>query len=587
RYTAAGAVHNPAARNMKTCSTSFTSCTTLVAFDSATATQTALGAASTADRDEIIAHAKGLDVKDENGNGVGGSTAASSYENRPSMHGDVIHSQPVAINFGTQAAPKVVVFYGSNDGAFRAINGNRTDDLATGVGPGAEVWSFMPPEFFPALKRLRDNTTQVKFPNVTATTATAKDYGVDGPVSAHVTSSSAWVYAGLRRGGRALYAFNVNTTDPTQISLKWKVGCPNLANDTGCTTGGGFDGMGQTWSAPKPITAPGYSGTLLVMGGGYDKCEDSDPHTCTASTKGKYVYVMDADTGSLLKTFTTVRGVIADIAVARDVTTNVAKFLYIADLGGNVFRVDVRSGAPSSWTMVKIASLGCADVNSCTNNRKFMFRPDVLEYGGEFIVMLGSGDREKPLDYSSPSVVNSIGNRFFMLRDRPDDATWLTTETTNCTQAVMCLNSLVAMTYNGATPSTADLAAKKGWAMMLRTKEQVVTTSITIFGTVTYSTHQPQAPVAGQCTSNLGQARVYNQNYATGAPTKVNRSEDLPPVGLPPSPVAGMVTLDNGKTVPFCIGCDPTSPLEASQPPLPASATPSEPKRRVYWFIER
>ncbi len=49
---------------------------------------------------------------------------------RPSAHGDVVHSRPIAINFGTDAAPKVVVFYGGNDGVLRAVNGNRDEHVS-------------------------------------------------------------------------------------------------------------------------------------------------------------------------------------------------------------------------------------------------------------------------------------------------------------------------------------------------------------------------------------------------------------------------------------------------------------------------
>ena len=61
---------------------------------------------------------------------------------RPSIHGDVLHSRPVAINYGGDPQ-RVVVFYGTNDGMFRAINGNQT-----GVGAGSELWSFVAPEQF-------------------------------------------------------------------------------------------------------------------------------------------------------------------------------------------------------------------------------------------------------------------------------------------------------------------------------------------------------------------------------------------------------------------------------------------------------
>jgi type IV pilus assembly protein PilY1 len=82
---------------------------------------------------------------------------------------------------------------------------------------------------------------------------------------------------------------------------------------------------------------------------------------------------------------------------------------------------------------------------------------------------------------------------------------------------------------------------------------------------------------------------VYNVSYLNAEPLNDtdDRYQDLPPVGLPPSPVAGLVTLDDGSTVPFCIGCDSASPLEAEQPVVPPGTVPNEPKRRVYWYIQK
>ena len=129
------------------------------------------------------------------------------------------------------------------------------------------------------------------------TTRCPKSYGLDGTIVAYRYGTNTWIYSTARRGGRVVYAFDVSSinTDSSSPRLLWKVGCPNLTNDTGCTTG--FDGIGQTWSAPKILKAAGYgSGTspMVIFGGGYDTCEDSDPHTCTSSAKGRRVYLLDA-----------------------------------------------------------------------------------------------------------------------------------------------------------------------------------------------------------------------------------------------------------------------------------------------------
>jgi type IV pilus assembly protein PilY1 len=325
---------------------------------------------------------------------------------------------------------------------------------------------------------------------------------------------------------------------------------------------------------------------MLIMGGGYNTCEDSDPHTCTGTFKGNRIYVIDVDTGVLLKSFTTDRGVVGDIALVRD-ANGMAQYGYAADLGGNLYRISMGSDAPSAWTMTKIASLGCATpTDACTANRKFLFGPDVVREGDVFYLMLGSGDREKPL--SSYTNAAGVSNYFFVVKDKPTDANWLTSQSSTCASTnVMCLASLLPISGN-TTPSTADLDAKRGWYLSLSSQEQVVTSAITVLGTVTFSTHSPISAQQNVCSANLGTARVYNLAYLDAASKNgtTSRFETLPKGGLSPSPVAGQVTLDNGETVIFVIGASKNSPLEATKPP-PLTSTPAQPTKRVYWNIKK
>lgn len=585
----------PSTRIVKTCSPVFTSCTTtLTDFNTANAAITqalldsTLGATN---RDDLINWARGLNNK-------GDETFVAATAMRPSAHGDVVHSRPVAINFGTDLAPKVVVFYGGNDGLLRAVNGNRTTAIGS-VDAGGELWAFVPPEFYTKIKRIRENTPLIGYG--AAPSDPRKDYGVDGPMAAYKDASNAWIYAGMRRGGRVLYAFNVDVNDPSAITLKWKKGCPNQSNDTDCTDAG----MGQTWSSPKVLKSAGYNAgasPMIIMGGGYDPCEDYDALTVggannsCATTKGNRIYVRDANSGTVLVKFNTDRGVVGDLTIVPDSVTGLVKYAYAADLGGNVYRISgvdanspIGSTAPANWTITKIASLGCSTATTCTANRKFMFGPDVVEENGIYYLLLGSGDREKPL--ASYKATASVANYFFLLKDKPSDSTWLSSESiSNCPGvSTICLNSLLAIT-SGVTPTQAQLDSyPKGWALGMVASEQVVTSAVTIYGTVTFSTHQPTPPVEGACTS-LGTARVYNIKYLNAASAN---GTDLPYQeisgdGLPPSPVAGLVTLDNGVTVPFVIGANPKSPLQITPPPPPPPGSPgTEPKSRVYWYIQK
>lgn len=594
-------------RTVKTCSSTFSSCTSLVDFNNTSVSQSSLGAASTTERDNIITWVKGQDIQNENtSDGVtpSGTSTLESTVMRPSVHGDVVHSRPVAINYGTAASPSIVVYYGGNDGILRAINGNRDANLTSAgniYAPGAELWAFAAPESFGVFKRLYDNTTKVLTPlNTTGSpTPLPKPYGVDGPITAYKDDSHTWIYATMRRGGRVLYAFDVTT--PGNPSLKWKKGCPSnfptsgTVSDTNCTNDGtgDFRGIGQTWSSPKAFMASGHSGgtsPLLIMGGGYDTCEDADQNTCSASgytKKGNHIYVIDADSGDLLKTFDTDRSVVGDVTVVPDATTGLAIYAYAADMGGNVYRITIGNAAPASWSFTKIASLGCDTVASCASNRKFMFAPDVALDNGVYILTLGSGDREKPLSTYTNSY--AVANKFFMIKDKPDDPNWLSSESGNCSgTSVICLNSLYHVTQNSTSTAQSAVDAKKGWYLDLLSHEQVVTSSITLYGVVTFSTHQPATAASATCGSNLGTTYVYNVNYTNGDSSYGgDRYRHVAGNGMPPSPVAGMVTLDDGKTIPFIIGANPDSPLEASVGKASTATAGGQARSRVYWYVQQ
>ncbi|WP_370599951.1 pilus assembly protein [Pseudomonas nitroreducens] len=566
-------------RTMKTCDPS--GCTSLTNFDTnnGAVTQALLGAANSSERDNLINWALGANNIRNDGDEIKDATQI-----RPSVHGDVVHSRPAAINYGDATSPNVVVYYGGNDGVLRAVNGNRNG--------GDELWSFMPPEFYPRIKRIRDNDVTISFPGNTATSPVPqpKYYGMDGSVTSVQQGGRTWIYATMRRGGRAIYAFDVTT--PASPSLKWKRGC----DSAGCSTG--FSDIGQTWATPTAVKAAGYNSgtaTILAMGGGYDTCEDTDPNNCTSTSKGKGIYLLDADTGARLNTLATLRGVVGDVAWLTD-DNGMASYGYAADLGGNVYRisgpVSTTTGAsaigntdPANWAITRIAALGCDSASSCNANRKFMYGPEVAVTNGEYVIVLGSGDREKPiLSYSSAI---TVANRFYSLRDKPSDPTWLSVENTTCSGEVICNASLLAITTT-ATPSTSDLTNHpKGWYLALAAKEQVVTSALLLFDTIIFSTHQPTEASATSC-ANLGIARNYNINYKNAAGSNGDRFSVIAGGGLAPSPVAGIVILDDGTQKPFVIGggnCASDSSLQGCEAVPPASGI--RPKSWVYWNIER
>jgi type IV pilus assembly protein PilY1 len=474
---------------------------------------------------------------------------------RPSVHGDVIHSRPQPVNYGGTTG--TVVYYGANDGHLRAVRGSN----------GQELWSFVAPEHKSKLERLRTNAPDVVFPmNATslARPAGAKDYFFDGSIGVYQTANNSAVniYASMRRGGRMVYGFDVTT--PTSPLLLWKAGCPNLDNDTGCTTG--MTGIGQTWATPAVGMVKGYnSGTrpVVFVAGGHDNCEDENTRTPSCgSAKGRVIYALDGIDGTVQATLNlpgaSARSVVADLALVDINLDGLVDAVYAADMGGNVYRVDladpltVTERAKGAWTISRIAYTAGA-------GRKFQFAPALTLAKNTVYVAIGTGDREHPLVDQYP-YATSLVNRFYLFVDKFDGSDL------NLDDASL-LNNL---TTGGSVPTDCSAepilpaGTKKGWFFDLTDNgrgEQVVTSAAIVGGLVAFSTNRPTPEPVNSCAANLGEARGYLVNLLSGSGAidtatdcGGDRSVDFVGGGLPPSPVITRVNID-GVVRTVCIGC--------------------------------
>jgi type IV pilus assembly protein PilY1 len=351
----------------------------------------------------------------------------------------------------------------------------------------------------------------------------------------------------MRRGGRTIYALDV--TNPASPQVKWKAGCPyQQPTNTGCTAG--MSGIGQTWSTP--VTASnvlGYSGPVVIVGGGYDTCEDTNSATPPCSTpNGAVVYVLDANTGALIKSFSTTRSVAADVALIAVTTAGVVDHAYAVDTGGNIWRIDFAS-AVANWVINRVAYTNGA-------GRKFLFAPALLPApGNQVYVAVGSGDREHPLQSEYP--YSAVVNRFYVYKDnlastsatnlddttKMDDFTYGVGDAGpgNITTGTSCSTSAVLPTSSAS-----------GWFIELNQNglgEQTVTSAIIAAGMVAFSTNRPIPATAGSCSTSLGAAYGYWLNLfnasggisPTGAACGGLRDSSFVGGGLPPSPVIATV----------------------------------------------
>ncbi|MEF2249206.1 pilus assembly protein [Ralstonia solanacearum] len=549
---------------------------------------------SASEQANLINWVRGRDVYAMDGSKVAGQEAetgpGSPVTIRPSVHGDVLHSRPVVVNYGGTTG--VVVFYGANDGVFHAINGNQTAGI-NGVRPGGELWGFVPPEFLGKLSRLYTNAPEIKLsttPSGITPTPTPRDYFFDGSTTVmqdqrNASSPRTVIYLTARRGGSLIYAIEV--TDPLNPRYLWS------------RTNSDIPEMGQTWSKPRVMRAQGYSNPVLIMGAGYDTAEDSDPSPGVDSA-GRGVIVLDAYTGvpvwSGLANCTGVAGVCvkvtgltrsipSDVAVLDRSGTGYIQTAYVGDVGGNLWRVDFQGSGgntPSNWTMNQVATLGGA---ANTNNaRKFFYAPDIVPTTGYNAIMTGTGDREHPL-YSASTTAGTaynVVNRFYMIKD-PNIGTMPSTWTP-ITEANLVNLSSTTQTYDGTGSGYYITLPNPG--------EKVVNAPLTVAGYTYFGTNTPAVPQAGMCYPNLGVARDYAVGFLTGTGQNTNRSVTLDGGGFPPSPVYGLVSITNGSgttsLTPILFGggnqtgSGGGSALQAHQVVISGAGK----RKRTYWYSE-
>ena len=340
-----------------------------------------------------------------------------------------------------------------------------------------------------------------------------------------------------------------------------------------------MSGIGQTWSQPNVAPAiSGYAGPVIVVGGGYDSCEDMNSSIpWCSSPKGAAVYVIDANSGAVLKSFSTVRSVAADVALVSITSPGVADHAYAVDTGGNVYRIDF-GATVANWTMTRVAYTN-------GSGRKFLYAPALLPAtGGKVYLALGTGDREHPLYTQYPYL--GVTNRFYVFKDdlgsttarNLDDPALMRDFTANTTCATA-----------GLLPAATEL----GWYMNLNqygAGEQVVTSAVIIGGMVAFSTNRPIPPAAGTCSTTLGEARGYffslfNASGSIGVPGACggSRSAVFAGGGLPPSPAIGRVPV-NGKVRTVVIGASQraggaNSPIGAQEVKPPITPT----RKTIYW----
>ncbi len=505
------------------------------------------GVSTAAEAASMIAFARGLDVDDLDGDG-------ELLEPRAWLFGDALHSRPLPINYGNVGGyadpgnPAIYLAVATNDGMLRMIRNTRMG----GAESGEEIWAFMPRKAMAAQKVLRANGTGMKHPYTVdgAPVAYIEDRNHDGSIVSS-DGDRVFLYVGMRRGGKAYYAFDV--TDPENPQLKWTI-----------EKSGDFAELGYTFSNPRVglIATAGGPKPVVMFAGGYDLNKDTRGVVGSDDSEGNAIYVVDADTGQLVWKARRGSGGSARVFEHPELKDSIPSTLatgdtngdgltdriYVGDTGGNVWRADIQGADTSKWSLTLLAALGRhgAGAVGIASDRRFFHRPDIVpskDSDGLFDgVVIGSGNRPNPLDKSGGSI-----NYAFMIKDRRTSAGSGVDQALQLAQ----LGDVTSNCLQSSTPCTIDLS--KGWRLMLEDPgEKVLSTPLTVVGKTFFTTYLPRSGTgATACSPSEGGGRLYAVsfqdatsviNYDTSdddasnpdvATTRSDRSVELQSMGIP------------------------------------------------------
>ncbi|TRY29585.1 PilC/PilY family type IV pilus protein [Aliiglaciecola sp. M165] len=519
-------------------------------------------------RTTVLKWARGVDVRDDDGDG-------NTDDVRLTM-GDPIHSQPIIVNYSlTESA----ILVATNHGLLHSFNPET----------GAENWAIMPKELLANQYDLyRDGAT---FNHI---------YGLDGDMVLRTDGNNKYLYVGMRRGGDNYYAFDItNKNSPT---LKFKI-------DGGST---GFEKMGQSWSRPTvtKVNIGGASKDVLIFAGGYDEQQDNK-ETRSADSMGNAVYIVDADNGSLLWTASNSDAdlILSDMEYSIPARVSVidregdgyADHMYVADMGGQLFRLDIHNGE-STANLVTGGVLASFGGNAAVDNRRFFYGPDVSEINlGEehyYAVALGSGYRARPLN-------SVIQDHFYMIKD---DGVFNLDVNGNYTMPAvpLTLANMFDATSHSLTSSdntereiaNTTFAEKQGWYLQLGAGgEKVLASPLIIDYQLFFTTYLPASANNSLCAPPSGNSRAYlvnlvNANAVTdldydGDLENEDRYAQLRQTGI--APETKILIEDIIKPV-VCLGTECTSAvidLDPNGDPLPCGTAFECLAENIYGRFER
>ena len=381
------------------------------------------------------------------------------------------------------------------------------------------------------------------------------------------------------------YALDV--TDPRVPKFLWRITPESRTTTAGVDATTDFAEMGQTFSRPRVglvklgVNADGTDKRILAVffGGGYhggyagsldaagdpvrlgndidaDMSDDPTGNAIFVVRANNAELLWKATQGSAAATETNFQHPGLKDSIPSNLTTvdsnadGVVDRIYVGDTGGTLWRADLGNdtdatpdGTRDDWTLTVLAKLGRHGYASPTrlNDRRFFHEPDVIQARdttGRFdAVVIGSGDRENPLD-QGPTVVTTeadgtttvtrtssdVDNWFYMIKDRNvgvgAGANSSLTHDTLTDITNQCL----------ASSSTCSVGAD-GWRLALDNPngEKALSAPVTISNSIFFTTYVPPPPATAgslSCGPKEGSGFLYSLKLLTGSPARDYNTTD-------------------------------------------------------------
>lgn len=341
------------------------------------------------------------------------------------------------------------------------------------------------------------------------------------------STTTVYGYAGQRRGGKNYYALDL--TNPEEPKLLWSI-----------SKGGEFHKLGQTWSEPQLAKIRGTNGDIpvLVFAGGYDRKHDKIGYAATADEEGSDIYIVNAYTGALIWSASKNRkdgdahinySIPATPAVVDVTGDGYFDYIYVADITGQLFRVDMDSSGASQNPVAGVRKV--ADLSG--GNRKFYATPSIAlghtpSGDSSLQVVLGSGYRAHPLSENESDYVYGLFDTAALKKSVGE---------------VIKPNDLYS-TLGAEDPIAGN---HKGWQLELENGvgEKYLSESAIVSGTVLFTTYTTQqADTGDRCNVVIGKSRLYAVDLLSGGVPEDNPLnlpdgeiyKDLSVLGIPPKP---------------------------------------------------